>query len=78
MAERYWSELAEHMADTIRRKDAVMKDPLKAAIIEGERVRALERVAQARKMETDGISAAMVTQDVNEDVHGNVLHEILA
>ncbi len=73
VAERYWSELTEHMADAIRRKDPMTKDPVKAAILEGERVRALERLAQARAMQTRGVSGQMITPDFNEDVHGHAL-----
>lgn len=70
-AERYWSEMAEHMADFVRRNDTLAKDPEKGPIIEAERVRALERVTEARERKDEGISGGMLP--VEEDIIGQVL-----
>lgn len=73
VAERYWSDMAEHMADYTRTEDPIMKDGLKAGIVEGERVRALERVAQARTLKKGGISGVFLTPTTHESVDGEVL-----
>ncbi len=73
VAERYWSEMAEHMADFVRSKNPILKDPVKAAIIEGQRTLALQKVEEARKKETSGISGSFVTPESLEDVHGQTL-----
>lgn len=73
VAERYWSGMAEHMADFTRTQDPVMKDPIKAAIVESERTRALERVAQARILKKGGLQGVFLAVGANEDAFGDVL-----
>lgn len=73
VAERYWSEMAEHMADFTRTKDPIMQDPIKAAIIESERTRALERVAQARALKREGLSGLLQAVMPGEDAIGELL-----
>lgn len=60
VAERYWSEMAEHMADFVRMADPIVKDSLKLAIIDAERLRALDRVAEARALKSEGISGVFL------------------
>ena len=73
VAERYWAEMAEHMADFARRDDVIAKDPVKATIIEAERTRALQRVAQARTVKKEGTSGMMLAIHPFEDAEGEVL-----
>ncbi|MSR87161.1 hypothetical protein EXS70_03255 [Candidatus Peribacteria bacterium] len=73
VAERYWSELAEHMADFIRTKDPIMEDPIKLSIIDSERLRALERVANARTIKDEGTIGLLKPAMFNEDAFGEVL-----
>ncbi len=73
VAERYWSEMAEHMADFTRMNDAIMKDPTQAAVIEAERTRALERVTQARTLIKEGLSGSWQAVALTEDVNGVAL-----
>ncbi len=73
VAERYWSDMAEHMADFTRTNDPIMKDAGKAAIIEAERTRALERVTQARKLKKEGRSGIWQAVVPTEDVIGEAL-----
>ncbi len=72
VAERYWAEMAEHMANFVRLKDPMMNDPAKAAVIEAERTRALDRVAQARKLKHEGM-IGLFAKPAGEDTEGEVL-----
>ncbi len=73
LAERYWSGMAEHLADFVRTKDPIIKDSAKAAIIDSERLRALDRVAQARALIDEGMSGKFQTFTLNEDAFGEAL-----
>jgi hypothetical protein len=73
VAERYWSDMAEHMADFTRTQDPIMKDDLKAGIIDDARVRALARVEQARAIKKEGLQGLFKTQNLAEDTHGEAL-----
>lgn len=73
VAERYWSDMAEHMANFVRMNDPLSKDPVKAAIIDGERQRALERVAQARALKKEGVSGVFLNPTPGEDTMGEAL-----
>ncbi|MBI2636283.1 hypothetical protein HYW84_03080 [Candidatus Peregrinibacteria bacterium] len=73
VAERYWSELTEHMADLFRFKDPITKDAVKAAIIDSERLRALDMVAKARTLKSEGISGMFLQPTMNETAIGEVL-----
>ncbi|NOS66900.1 MAG: hypothetical protein HOO67_00820 [Candidatus Peribacteraceae bacterium] len=73
VAERYWSEMAEHMADYVRMGDAIAKDPVKLAIIDAERLHALDRVAEARILKEEGTSGVFVQVTPHETAIGEVL-----
>lgn len=73
IAERYWSEMAEHMADYSRRNDPVLKDGVKASIIESERTRALERLETARTLQREGVMGQFITPSQHEDARGFAL-----
>ena len=73
VAERYWSGMAEHMADFVRTKDPILKDVVKAGIIDAERLRALERVNQARTLIKQGVSGPFKTVSLQEDAFGQAL-----
>ena len=73
VAERYWGEMAEHMADLVRFEDPITKDEVKMAIIDGERLRALDRVAEARVLKNDGISGMFLQPTPHETSVGEVL-----
>ena len=73
VAERYWSDMAEHMADFTRNNDPIMKDPVKAAVIEDERLRALERVDYARSLKKEGISGIFQAIYPSENAMGEAL-----
>ena len=70
-AERYWSEMSEHMADFIRTNDPMAKDPVKGAIIDGERTHALAQVEAARALKHEGISGIFLA--AKEEVTGEAL-----
>lgn len=73
VAERYWGDLAEHMAEFARQGDPILKDTVKAAIIDGERLRALERVTDARALKGEGTSGIFKTSTPLEELDGEVL-----
>lgn len=73
VAERYWGELAEHMADLVRFEDPITKDPVKMAVIDGERLRALDLVAKARAIKKEGISGVFLQPTMHETAIGEVL-----
>lgn len=73
VAERYWSGVAEHMADFTRTDDPIMNDPVKAAVIEDERLRALERVDYARSLKKEGVSGVLQAVHANDDAFGEIL-----
>ena len=73
VAERYWAEMVDHMANFTQAKNPIMKDPVKAAVIESERVRGLERVSQARKQKKEGTNGAFQSVSILEDTEGEVL-----
>lgn len=73
VAERYWSDLAEHMADFTRTGDPITKDPVRMATVEAERLRALERVEQSRALINEGRRSHFQSVSVNEDAMGFVL-----
>ena len=73
VAERYWSGLAEHMADFVRTKDPILKDSVKASVIDAERLRALERVHQARALKKEGMSGIFQSIHPGEDAFGEAL-----
>lgn len=73
IAERYWAEMAEHMADFVRTEDPIAKDPVTLAIIEAERLRALDRVAQARALKKEGISGGFLQVNTRDIAVGETL-----
>lgn len=73
VAEQYWSDMAEHMAEFTRQRHPLLQEPLKAALIEGERLGALERVAAARELKAEGVSGVFKTSTLLEDIGGEAL-----
>lgn len=73
VAELYWGELTEHMADLFRFEDPITKDAVKAAIIDGERLRALDLVAKARALKAEGISGMFLQPTTHETAIGEAL-----
>jgi hypothetical protein len=55
VAEQYWSELAEHMADFSRNKDPILKNELQASYIEEQRKRGLDMVGSVREKMEEGM-----------------------
>ncbi len=73
VAERYWGELTEHMADLVRFQDPITQDAVKMAVIDEARLRALDRVAEARALKNEGISGMFLQPTAYETAMGEAL-----
>ncbi len=73
VAEQYWGGLAEHMADLVRFEDPITKNEVKMAVIDSERLRALDLVAKARALKSEGVSGTFLQPTPHEMAMGEVL-----
>jgi len=71
-AERYAEEMVDRMVEYAIRKDPLLEDTKKAALIEDARKEWLEKARVARKEQNKGIHGLLIS--INEDVKGEILY----